>query len=104
MIAYAKQKAQKDGISNISFLQAGFLSYEHNGSPLDIIVSNLALHHLPDFWKMIGLNFAKEAQMHIKEENSTFDWVIEEMLHKSGFKFDIRRKDDFFAVYYCKKI
>jgi len=147
MIAYAKQKAQTEAISNISFLQAGFLGYEHNGSPLDIIVSNLALHHLPDFWKMIalkrihkllkkggsfylgdvifsfpieeydtkietwidilkekvGLNFAQEAQMHIKEEYSTFDWIIEEMLHKSGFKFDIRRKDDFFAVYYCKK-
>lgn len=147
MIAYAKQKAQKMGISNISFLQAGFLSYEHNGSPLDIIVSNMALHHLPDFWKMIalkriykllknggtfylgdvvfsfpieeydykidnwietmkekvGIKFAKEAQMHIKEEYSTFDWIIEEMLHKSGFKFDIRYKGDFIAVYYCRK-
>jgi putative AdoMet-dependent methyltransferase len=33
----------------------GFLNYEHNGPPLDMIVSNLALHHLPDFWKMIAL-------------------------------------------------
>jgi len=147
MIAYAKQKAQKMGISNISFFQAGFLSYEHNGYPLDMIVSNIALHHLPDFWKMIALNriyqllkndgtfylgdivfsfpneeydhkidnwidtlkekvgksFAEEAEMHIKKEYSTFDWIIEEMLHKSGFKFDIRHKDDFSAVYYCKK-
>ena len=147
MIAYAKQKAQTMGISNISFFQAGFLSYEHNGYPLDVIVSNAALHHLPDFWKMIalkriyqllknggafylgdavfsfpieeynykidnwidtmkekvGVDFAKEAKMHIKEEFSTFDWIIEEMLHKSGFKFDIRHKDDFFAIYYCKK-
>jgi ubiquinone/menaquinone biosynthesis C-methylase UbiE len=55
MIAYAKQKAQEMGISNISFIQAGFLSYEHNGYPLDRIVSNIALHHLPDFWKMIAL-------------------------------------------------
>ena len=147
MIAYAKQKAQKMGIGNISFFQAGFLSYEHKGHPLDVIVSNIALHHLPDFWKMIALkriynmlknggtfylcdvifsfpieeydhkidnwidtleekagrNFAQEAQMHIKEEYSTFDWIIEEMLHKSGFKFDIHHKDDFFAVYYCRK-
>ncbi|MDD5474861.1 MAG: class I SAM-dependent methyltransferase [Candidatus Methanoperedens sp.] len=147
MITYAKQKAQKMGISNVSFLQAGFLSYEHNGYPLDMIVSNFALHHLPDFWKMIalkriyqllknggtfyigdivfsfpieeydykidnwidtmkqnvGIDFAKEAEMHIKEEYSTFDWVIEEMLHKSGFIFDILHKDDFTAVYYCKK-
>ncbi len=52
---YAKQKAHAMGISNIAFSQAGFLSYEHNGYPLDLIVSNLALHHLPDFWKMIAL-------------------------------------------------
>lgn len=39
MIAYAKQKAQNMGINNISFFQAGFLSYKHNGYPLDIIVS-----------------------------------------------------------------
>lgn len=147
MITYAKQKAQNMEINNISFYQAGFLSYEHSGRPLDVIVSNVALHHLPDFWKMValkriykflkkngifylsdaifsfpieeydhkinnwieimkekvGINFAKEAQMHIKKEYSTFDWVIEEMLHRSGFEFDIRRKDDFFAVYHCKK-
>ena len=147
MIDYAKQKAQTVGITNISFFRAGFLSYEHKGCPLDVIVSNIALHHLPDFWKMIalkriyqllknggtfylgdvifsfsieeynykiddwidvmkekvGVGFGKEAEMHIKEEFSTFDWIIEEMLHKSGFKFDIHRKDDFFAVYCCKK-
>ena len=147
MLAYAKQKAQKNGISNISFFQAGFLNYEHNGSPLDMIVSNLALHHLPDFWKMIalerinkmlkpggtfylgdvvfsfpveeydnkintwidtmrekvGIKFAQEAQIHLKEEYSTFDWIIEEMLHRSGFTFDIHHKDDFIAVYYCRK-
>ena len=147
MIDYAKQKAQTMGISNISFSQAGFLSYEHDGYPLDAIVSDFALHHLPDFWKMIalkriyqllknggafylsdvifsfpieeydykidnwidimkqnvGIDFAEEVEMHIKEEYSTFNWIIEEMLHKSGFKFDILHKDDFIAVYYCKK-
>ncbi|MFZ3382377.1 MAG: class I SAM-dependent methyltransferase, partial [Candidatus Methanoperedens sp.] len=51
----------------------------------------------------VGINFAEEAQMHIKEEYSTFDWIIEEMLHKSGFEFEIRHKDDFSAIYYCKK-
>jgi hypothetical protein len=51
----------------------------------------------------VGVDFAKEAELHVKEEFSTFDWVIEEMLYKSGFKFDVHHKDDFFAVYYCKK-
>ena len=147
MIDYAKQKAQSMGIDNISFIQSGFLSYEHDGDPLDAIVSNIAFHHLPDFWKMValkriyqllkkggtfylsdvvfsfpieeydskinnwidslkkkmGVDFAEEAEIHIKEEFSTFDWIIEEMLHRSGFKFDIHHKDDFFAVYCCKK-
>lgn len=51
----------------------------------------------------VGIKFAQEAQIHLKEEYSTFDWVLEEMLHRSGFKFNIRHKDDFIAVYYCKK-
>ncbi len=49
MIDYAKQKVHKTGISNISFFQAGFLSYQHDGYPLDVIVSNSVMHHLPDF-------------------------------------------------------
>ncbi len=147
MLEFAKQKAQMNRITNIEFNHAGFLTYGHAGEPFDAVVSQLALHHLPDFWKMIalkrihqllknggtfylvdvvfsfpieeynhkidnwidtmkekvGVDFAKEAEMHIKEEFSTFDWIIEKMLHKSGFKFDIRHKDDFFAVYCCKK-
>ena len=147
MIDYAKQKAQTMGIDNILFIQSGFLSYEHDKASFDAIVSNIAFHHLPDFWKMValkriyqllkkggtfylhdvifsfpieeyaskiddwidsmeetvGVDFAKEAEMHIKDEYSTFDWIIEDMLHKSGFKFDIHHKNDFFAAYCCKK-
>jgi len=55
MLEFASQKAKKQGISNIEFFHAGFLSYEHHGKPLDAVVSQLALHHLPDFWKMIAL-------------------------------------------------
>ena len=36
-------------------VRAGFLSYEHDGEPLDAIFSSNALHHLPDFWKAIAL-------------------------------------------------
>jgi hypothetical protein len=36
-------------------------------------------------------------EKHEYKEFSTFDWIIEEMLHKSGFKFDIHHKDDFFC-------
>jgi ubiquinone/menaquinone biosynthesis C-methylase UbiE len=55
MLEYARQKAEQQGVTNIQFHHAGFLTYEHQGKPLDAVVSQLALHHLPDFWKMIAL-------------------------------------------------
>src|SRR5207244_3783748 len=40
---------------NIDVVNAGFLSYEHEGSPADFVYSRWALHHLPDFWKAMAL-------------------------------------------------
>lgn len=58
MLDYSRQKAQKQGLNNIAFCQSGFLSYEHNAEPADAMVCVAALHHLPDFWKLIGLKRA----------------------------------------------
>ena len=55
MLEFARQKAKKQKIKNIEFRNAGFLTYEHSGEPVDAVVSQLALHHLPDFWKIIAL-------------------------------------------------
>ena len=55
MLDYAKSKADKLGISNIIFCQGGFLTYSHDDTLADAIVTSLALHHLPDFWKAIAL-------------------------------------------------
>lgn len=55
MIDYAHEKADKRGIDNVEFHQAGFLTYEHPGDPVDIVATQLALHHLPDFWKVVAL-------------------------------------------------
>jgi ubiquinone/menaquinone biosynthesis C-methylase UbiE len=55
MLDYAREKARLNNVNNIEFYTAGFLTYEHNGEPFDHIYSQLALHHLPDFWKLIGL-------------------------------------------------
>ncbi len=55
MLEFAKHKARIQGVDNIEFHNAGFLTYVHHGEPLDAVVSQLALHHLPDFWKMIAL-------------------------------------------------
>ena len=61
MLDYARQKAQVQNINNITFVNAGFLSYQHHYEPADAIVTNLTLHHLPDAWKFVA--FRKMAQI-----------------------------------------
>lgn len=149
MLEFARQKAKIEGIDNIEFHNAGFLTYVHRDKPLDAVVSQFALHHLPDFWKMIalkrvnqllkiggtfylgdvvfsfpieeyglkidnwiesmkqkiGINFAEEAAIHIREEYSTFNWIMEGMIKKAGFQIDKAEFfEDFVAVYVCTKL
>jgi SAM-dependent methyltransferase len=40
----------------IEAVQAGFLSYRHSGDAPDAVVTRNALHHLPDFWKVVALS------------------------------------------------
>ena len=37
-------------------MQAGFLSYQHPGPPVDGVYTRNALHQLPDFWKAMALH------------------------------------------------
>ena len=55
MLRYARKKAASRDISNVEFLPGGFLTYEHHGGPVDAAVTQIALHHLPDFWKQVAL-------------------------------------------------
>jgi ubiquinone/menaquinone biosynthesis C-methylase UbiE len=55
MLDVAQAKAGHLGLSNIEFVRAGFLSYEHDGDAADFVYSRNALHHLPDFWKAMAL-------------------------------------------------
>jgi SAM-dependent methyltransferase len=48
-------RADSAGLDNIELVQAGFLSYEHRGAPVEVAYSRNALHHLPDFWKVLAL-------------------------------------------------
>ena len=125
----AKKKAIQAKLSNIEFINSGFLTYEHHEPPVDIIISTAAFHHLPDFWKVIALlkmgkilkvngilflsdvifsfepteyasevntflngikintdaEFYNDGILHIKEEFSTFDWLMDEMFEHTGF-------------------
>ncbi|MDR7867341.1 MAG: class I SAM-dependent methyltransferase [Sporomusaceae bacterium] len=55
MIHCAAAKAEKRGLANITFRQAGFLTCDYPAASLDAVISQVALHHLPDFWKHIAL-------------------------------------------------
>jgi len=115
----------------IDAVRAGFLGYEHAGTPPDAVFTRNTLHHLPDFWKAIALErvgrllrpggvlrlrdlvysfepaeadaaitqwlatapddpragwTAAELAEHVREEHSTFTWLLEPMLERAGFE------------------
>ena len=53
MLEYAKKKSKEKGIGNIDF-HGGFLTYRHSGELADMVITQLALHHLPDFWEQVA--------------------------------------------------
>ena len=56
MLNRARRKARKAGLRNVEFHHGGFLTYEHRAAAADAVVTVAALHHLPDFWKLVGLH------------------------------------------------
>ncbi len=55
MLDYASKRAAEENLNNIEFIQAGFLSYEGQPENFDAVVTGMAMHHLPDLWKMAAL-------------------------------------------------
>jgi putative AdoMet-dependent methyltransferase len=131
------------------FANGGFLTYDHNDEPVDLVITKMAFHHLPDFWKQIALlkinrmlktggilyihdivfqfapedhaplidtwasnlgdvageTFKTEIETHIRDEYSTFGWILTGMLHRAGFEVERFRSDDrFISEYLCRKI
>lgn len=144
MLALCRQKCQAAGLTNVTCHQGGFLSYVHTAEPVDAVISQIALHHLPDMWKQVALlrlfdllkpggqfllvdvvfSFAPrdyetavgqwvrdhvrqvgpEAIFHIKDEFSTFDWIMIEMLQRSGFVVEsVQDRQSFIKAYHCRK-
>jgi putative AdoMet-dependent methyltransferase len=56
MLEYAKLKAEKENVNNIEWLNYGFLNFNFPDIKFDCIVSSAALHHLPDFWKLVAIS------------------------------------------------
>lgn len=147
MLDFVRERLSSLDIRNIVAERAGFLDYGPPEKPFDAVVSKFALHHLPDFWKMVafqrifamlmpggyfyledavfsfpveeyaqrlpqwvsffrentGEELALETEAHVREEFSTYDWILEEMLSRIGFEFEICKKDSYLAGYCCRK-
>ncbi|HEV8296800.1 MAG TPA: class I SAM-dependent methyltransferase [Acidimicrobiales bacterium] len=133
MLARLATKVGDAGISNVEIVRAGFLSYEHSGSAVDVAYSRYALHHLPDFWKAVALDrlhqwmkpgglmrlwdvvysfdprdardaieawcttgganpeadwSRAELEEHVRDEHSTFSWLLEPMFDRAGFSIE----------------
>jgi ubiquinone/menaquinone biosynthesis C-methylase UbiE len=55
MLTLLRQRAQELGVNNLTCVEAGFLSYAHEGNEADGVYTRHALHQLPDFWKARAL-------------------------------------------------
>lgn len=150
MLGLLGEKVRQHGIDNVTLVQSGFLSYRHQGEPADVVYTRNALHHLPDFWKVLALDrmaailkpggvlrlhdivysfepgdaeraleawFAgavtqpehgwtrTELETHVREEHSTFSWLLEPMLERAGFEIrDVRHSpSQTYSAYTCIK-
>ena len=150
MLQRLTDKLDGAGAENVEVVHAGFLTYEHAGAPADLVYSRYALHHLPDFWKAIGLSrlvgmlrsggvlrvwdvvysfepgdadrhieewiaqtmaadvergwTRAELAEHVRDEHSTFTWLLEAMIERAGFELvDAEYSDSVFARYMCRK-
>jgi RimJ/RimL family protein N-acetyltransferase len=132
MVAAIRARAADAGARNVVAVQAGFLTYEHDGDPVEAVYTRNALHHLPDPWKAVALRHIAgllaeggtlrlrdlvfslapadaeagitrwidatatqdaavgwtraELEAHVRDEHSTFTWLLEPMLEQAGFE------------------
>ncbi len=127
------RKRDEAGLENVEIADAGFLTYRHAGDPADVVYSRYALHHLPDFWKVMALHRVRatlrsggifrlwdvayglspdeaderieawcaphgdevdgewarwEMEEHVRDEHSTFTWLLEAMFERTGFTIE----------------
>jgi SAM-dependent methyltransferase len=128
-----RRKRDAANLANVEIVDAGFLTYDHTGEPADVVYSRYALHHLPDFWKVMALRRVRtmlrpggifrlwdvayhfdphevderveawcapfgdevegewarwELEEHVRDEHSTFTWLLATMFDRSGFAIE----------------
>jgi hypothetical protein len=141
-----RRKRDDAALDNVDIVAAGFLTYEHVGDPAHIVYSRFALHHLPDFWKVVALRRLRamlrpggllrlwdivygfdpdeaderieawcapfgdevegdwarlEMEEHVRDEHSTYTWLLESMFDRTGFTVELADySDDGFEARY----
>ncbi|GAK59724.1 methyltransferase type 11 [Candidatus Vecturithrix granuli] len=59
---------------------------------------------IQEFERKAGKQFTQEVETHIRDEYSTFTWILEGMLHKAEFDIkQMRTHDGFLTEYHCIK-
>ena len=57
------------------------------------------------FEKSTGEKYKEEIETHIRDEYSTFSWIMEGMMERAGFEIEkSRTSDGFVTEYFCKKV
>ena len=55
MLAFASRKAKESQLTEVTFMKGAYLSHHQPDESVDFVITKFALHHLPDFWKVIAL-------------------------------------------------
>jgi ubiquinone/menaquinone biosynthesis C-methylase UbiE len=151
MLDGLRTKVSNAAVRNVECVEAGFLTYRHQGERADAVYSRLALHHLPDFWKAVALTrvaamlrpgglfrlwdvvysfdpdeapaalerwfsttagaavetdwVRDELEEHVRDEHSTFTWLLEPMIERADLRILERRysADQIVAEYICQR-
>jgi SAM-dependent methyltransferase len=149
MTAVLRAKGSALGLTNLEVVDAGYLSYVHDGRPADVVFCRNALHQVGDFWKGIALarihdllrpggvlrvldlvyDFepaeaderiaawlagavadpargftAAELAAHVRTEHSTYTWLFEALLERTGFSIlDRSTRRAAYATYTCRR-
>jgi len=146
MLDRLRAKVAERGLENVELVQAGLLSYDREPGSVDVVYSRLALHHIPDFWKVLALERLRrmlrpggfvrlvdvvydfepaeaaerieawcaryegaaagqwtraDVEEHVRDEHSTFSWLMEPMIRRCGFEIAAAEHSDdgVFAAY-----
>lgn len=139
-------RRRSNGLEAIEVVQAGLLSYVHEGPAVDAVHTRNVLHQLPDLWKVVALErmagwlrpggvlrlrdlvfdvapsqveetveawlasapddpaegYARaDLEEHLRTEFSTFRWLLEPMLERTGFEVVDVSGGAVFGAYTC---